>query len=110
MTDLVITPEAQSSHITRLQPVPPVPSGQKDSKAVKVLAKGIFGERQNYRSLLPSNPEYIEVFLSRGSQANIMKSDTFLIFSERAFIGHFLLAKPSPQGHYLNSRNLRNQE
>lgn len=41
---------------------------------------------------------------------NIMKLDTFLIFSEQAFIGHFLLARPSPQGHYLNSRNPRNQE
>lgn len=57
-----------------------------------------------------SKPRNREIFLSRGSQMNIMKLDTFLIFSEQAFIGHFLLARPSPQGHYLNSRNPRNQE
>lgn len=44
VTDLAITPEAQSSPITSLHPAPPVPSGQKGSKAVKVLAKGILGE------------------------------------------------------------------
>lgn len=41
---------------------------------------------------------------------NIMKLSTFLIFSELAFLEHFLLARPSPQGHYLNSRNPKNQE
>jgi hypothetical protein len=40
-----------------------------------------------------------------------IKIKHFLTFKDLAFIGHFLMGRPSPQHrYYLNSTNSRNQE